>query len=105
MNDILFEVLKAIVIIAIMVVVRYMVPWIKAKTKLLNNELLESLITAAVQYAEQTITGANAGKEKKAIVTEFLREQLIARNISISDEQLDVLVESAVFAMNAAKSK
>ena len=104
MNEILFEVLKAVIIISIMVIVRYAVPWIKEYTELAKNQTLMSLITAAVQYAEQTIRKeAGSGAEKKSIVTKFLKEQLSAKNISITDEQLNALVESAVYAMNEAK--
>lgn len=104
MNEILFEVLKAVIIISIMVITRYAIPWIKEYTELAKNQTVTNLITAAVQYAEQTIKKeTGSGKEKKAIVTEFLKEQLEAKNISISDEQLNALVESAVYAMNEAK--
>lgn len=105
MNEILFEVLKAVIIIAIMVVVRYLIPWIKENTDLAKNQMLMDIVTAAVQYAEQTITGSGTGAEKKSIVTEFLKEQLMAKNISISDEQLNALIESAVYAMNMAKKQ
>ena len=103
MNEILFEVLKAVIIIAIMVAMRYAVPWIKENTVLAKNQILMDIVTAAVQYAEQTIIGKGSGAEKKAIVTEYLKKQLQAKNISISDEQLNALIESAVYAMNAAK--
>ena len=103
MNEILFEILKAVIIIAIIVVVRYAVPWIRNNTELAKNEFLMSIVTAAVQYAEQTITGKDSGAEKKAIVTEFLKTQLAAKNVSITDEQLNALIEAAVYAMNEAK--
>ena len=104
MNEVLFEVLKAVIIISIMIFTRYLIPWIKENTELAKNQTVMSLITAAVQYAEQTIRPEpGSGAEKKAIVTEFLKEQLAAKNISITDEQLNALVESAVYAMNEAK--
>ena len=53
----------------------------------------------------QTIKASGAGTEKKAIVTEFLKEILTAKNISISDDQLDKLIEAAVFAMNNSKEE
>lgn len=104
MNEILFEVLKAVIIISIMVAMRYVVPWIKENTDLAKNQILMDIVTAAVQYAEQTI-GKGSGAEKKAIVTEFLKKQLEAKNLSISDEQLNALIESAVYAMNLAKKQ
>ena len=105
MNDILFEVLKAAVIIAIIVTVRYVVPWVRENTDLAKNQILMEIVTAAVQYAEQTVKGKGTGPEKKAIVTEFLRYQLTAKNLAIYDDQLDALIESAVYALNQAKKQ
>lgn len=105
MNQILFEILRAVVIISIIVVVRYVVPWIKEHTDIAKNTIIMDIVKAAVQYAEQTITGEGTGATKKAIVMEFLRKQLIAKNLSISDEQLNALVESAVYAMTVAKKE
>lgn len=99
MNEILFEVLKGVLIVSVMICARYIVPWLKQQTEFTKNELLMSAVKAAVQYAEQTIKNPQSGKEKKAIVTRYLRELLIAKNISISEEQLDTLIESAVYAM------
>ena len=42
---------------------------------------------------------ARRGPEKKAIVTKFLKEQLQQKNISISDEQLNTLIEAAVYEL------
>lgn len=103
MNEILFELLKAVIIVSIIVGMKYIIPWIKENTDLAKNQILMDIVTAAVQYAEQTITDNGSGEQKKAIVTEFLKEQLIAKNISITDEQLNALIESAVYAMNKAK--
>lgn len=104
MNSILFEVLKAVITISIMVVLRYLVPWIKSNTELLKNQMVQDAVTAAVQYAEQCFKKEpGSGAQKKAIVTEFLKKQLLAKNIAISDEQLETLIESAVFAMNNSK--
>mgnify|MGYP002621738698 CR=1 FL=1 len=103
MNEVLFELLKAVIIVSIIVGMKYIIPWIKENTNLAKNQILMDIVTAAVQYAEQTITGNGSGAQKKAVVTEFLKGQLIAKNISISDEQLNALIESAVYAMNASK--
>ena len=56
-----------------------------------------------MKSAEQTILGDKSGPEKKAIVTKFIREQLEAKKIAISDAQLDMLIESAVYIMNGEK--
>lgn len=105
-DGILFEVLRAVTVITVMAVTGYLVPWIKGHTELLRNQMVQGIITAAVQYAEQTVKKEpGSGAAKKAIVTEFLKNQLLAKNISISDEQLDALIESAVYAMNLSKNQ
>lgn len=103
MNDILFVILKAVLTVAIMVGVRYFVPWAKNAIDSSKLATVAELISTAVKAAEQTITGTKTGAKKKAIVVRFIKEQLTAKNISISDEQIDALIEAAVYAMNQAK--
>lgn len=100
MNDILFEVLKAVSIIAIMIIVRYAVPYMKEQVSKSKYAHVVDLVSKAVMMAEQTIIGSKTGAEKKAIVVDFLKRMLCEKNISITDEQLDTLIEAAVFAMN-----
>ena len=99
MNDTLFALLRVVIIAAVTIITRYAVPYIKMKIKQSNLAYVAAIVTDAVKAAEQTVKAAGAGIEKKAIVTKFLHNILTAKNISISDEQLDTLIESAVFAM------
>lgn len=103
MDDLLFNIIKLLVIIGITLIVRYGVPLIKQWMKSSEMEGLMKWVDIAVAAAEQTIKQSGAGAEKKAIVTQFLKEILTAKNISISDEQLHNLIEAAVFAMNNSK--
>lgn len=103
MNDILFQIIKATVIIAVMVCVRYFIPWAKTIINNSQYEWVANLVKGGVEAAEQTTSTEKAGIEKKAIVTKFIKEQLTAKNISISDDQLNTLIESAVYALNQAK--
>ena len=105
MDDLLFNVIKLLVIIVITIFMRYGVPLIK---EFIENSKLSRLmkwVDAAVEAAEQTIKAAGSGAERKGIVTKFLKGILTAKNISISDEQLETLIEAAVFAMNNEKKK
>jgi len=102
MNDILFETLKAVVVLAVILITRYAVPYLKQIVENSKYEWVVKMVDVAVKAAEQTIKDGE--KDKKTIVTEFIKSQLIQKNISISDEQLDNLIESAVYAMNEAKS-
>lgn len=99
MNEVLFEVLKAVVLLALVLIVRYAVPWMKLQVEGTKYDWLIQWAEIAVRSAEQTILGSKTGAEKKAIVTKFLKEQLQAKNISISDDQLNNLIESAVYEL------
>ena len=99
MNDILFEVLKAVTVLVIVLLTRYAVPWIKQQVENTKYAWIIQCTELAVRSAEQTILGSKTGPEKKAIVTEFLKEQLQQKNISISDEQLNTLIEAAVYEL------
>ena len=102
MDDIIFEVVKCLVVVLCMVITRYAVPWLKQMTANNQNEVLAFLVDTAVQYAEQCYV---SGKEKKAIVTEYLQIQLAANGIKISDEQLNALIESAVYTLKQNQEK
>lgn len=99
MNEILFEILKAVIALVIILTARYAVPWIKLQVENTKYEWILQCARLAVKSAEQTILGDKTGPEKKAIVTEFLKEQLIKKNITMSDEQLDILIEAAVYTL------
>lgn len=100
MNDVLFDVLKAVVMLAIVLLARYAVPYARSLVEDTKYEWIARWVELSVRHAEQTVFGDKTGPEKKAIVTEFIKGLLIQKNISISDEQLDTLIESAVYTMN-----
>ena len=52
----------------------------------------------AVLAAEQA-HHALPGPERKAIVTKFIKEVLQQKNIALSDEEIDMLIEAAVGQM------
>jgi len=98
MNDIIFEAIKIVVMVAALVITRYLVPWIREKIGADKMVEIERWVRFAVLKAQQVMQSAT-GEDKKAYVTEFLKELLIAKNISLSDEQLEVLIEAAVKQM------
>lgn len=103
MNDILFEILKLIVMVAVLVITRYIVPMIRDKIDTDKTVAIAEWAKKAVLYAQQTMWQAS-GQERKVIVTKFLKEMLTAKNIAISDEQIDVLIEAAVKEMKISES-
>lgn len=104
MRDIILEVLKLIIMIAAALITRYLIPWLKAKTQ---NETMHSLIDLATQavLAAEQVHNSQTGAERKLIVTRFIKELLLQKNISISDEEIDMLIEAAVKEMNMSYGK
>lgn len=98
MNEIVFEVLRLVVLLAVFVVTCYLIPWIRGKIGQDRMDAVAGWVNTAVLMAQQ-VYHAKTGAERKAIVIELLKEILIAKNISISDSQLDMLIEAAVKAM------
>lgn len=98
MNEIIFEVVKIVVMVAALVITRYLVPWIKQKIGAEKLSEIENWAKQAVLMAQQ-VYKEWTGEDKKAYVTKFLKELLMAKDISISDEQLDILIEAAVKQM------
>ncbi len=103
MSDMVFELLKVAVMLAALVAARYIVPWIKDKMGADQLEMVTGWVRSTVLYAQQTMW-ADTGAERKAVVTKMLKEMLMAKNISISDEQLNVLIEAAVKEMKISEN-
>lgn len=104
MNEIIFEVLRLAVLLVVFAVTCYLIPWIKGK---IGQDRLNEITTwtnAAVLMAQQ-VYYAKTGPERKTIVIDLLKSMLAAKNISITDEQLDTLIEAAVKAMKMEENK
>lgn len=104
MNDILFELLKLIVMIAVLLIMRYAIPWIRSRIGVEKMAEIEKWAEKAVLMAQQ-VYWEKSGEERKEIVTKFLQEMLIAKNISISEEQLNILIEAAVKQMKIEEGR
>lgn len=103
MNEIFFEVIKLIVMVAVLVITRYLIPWLKERIGAEKLAVAEKWVRYAVLKAQQVLWEKN-GQDRKAYVTEFLKQILTAKNIALSDEQLDVLIEAAVKQMKTEEN-
>lgn len=99
-------VIKAILILVIVVISvlgkKYFIPWISTAVNNSKYKWIADMASIAVKAAEQTMTD-KLGADRKAVVVKFLKQLLLAKKISISDEELDSIIEAAVYAMNLAK--
>ena len=99
MNDFTFNILKIVIAVAVAMIARYLVPYIKAKIEEDKYAQLVVLVHTAVQAAEQTL-GPRDGALKKEQVVKFITEYMNKVGVIITDKQLDNLIEAAVFQMN-----
>jgi len=104
MSEIVLEILKVIVMLAVLWMTRYLIPWIKDQIGAKQMEEIRAWVNDAVLMAQQ-VHDAKPGAERKAIVVDLLRNMLIEKNIDISQEQLDTLIEAAVKAMKMQEVK
>lgn len=105
MSDILFSLLIIFIFAAVFLGIRFFIPWIKEK---IGNEKYERVKTEiqTLVYAVQERYGQElTGPERRAIVLEKIKEFLISKNISLTDDQLRELNDAAVFAMKLAQIK
>lgn len=104
MNDIMYYLVQFIIIFVIGLITKYLIPWLKTKS---DNEALQHIeewVRNAVSAAEQVITGSLQGANKKEYVLDNIHKLLNEKGIKITEEQLEMLIEAAVKAMNADKT-
>ena len=107
MNQIIMDLITAlmcgVVTWAIHAVIKQVVPFIETKLKESQYSWAAEIITNAVRAYEQTVSGQGMGEDKFQLVMEFVNRELSKLGIKLSEEQITVLIESAVQAMNAEK--
>lgn len=103
MDELTFLVLKVIASISVALITTFVIPLLKSKLDEAKYQKLLDIIDVAVRAAEQAIGGSGNGPEKKAEVIRYVTQYLDNHHIDISEEQLNQLIEAAVFGMNVAK--
>lgn len=98
MDELLFEIVKIVVMVVALLIARYLVPWLRQKIEAEKVAEISMWAKQAVLMAEQVYKDWK-GQDKKAFVTEYLKKILKAKNISLTDEQLNILIEAAVKQM------
>ena len=101
MNEITFNILKIVVSICAALISIYVIPLLREKLADSKYQRLLEMVEIAVRAAEQTI-GSGHGSVKKDEVINYVTAWMIQHGIEITEEQLDQLIECAVFNMNRA---
>ena len=100
MNEILFEALIIFIMVIGSIITKYVVSYIQTlENDSCYAELLDT-VEKAVKRAEQKIKERGQGVAKKAWVTQYMTRWLNEMGFDITEEQLDTLIEAAVFSMN-----
>lgn len=112
MHDIIMDVAVYLIAALGIVILRVVWPWVKKQTTLVeaklkaeNHELAASIIREAVNAAEQTIQGVQSGGEKKEKARELIQQGLSDSGITLSDDEIDRMIEAFVGEMNQGKAK
>lgn len=100
--DIAKIIVEAIVSIAVTVIVRYLIPYIKNKIGNDNYNDLVAFIEITVRAAKQTL---DSNGEKKEYVLKQVNEWLAALKIEMTAEQIDALIEGIYNKVKVEDSK
>lgn len=99
MDDMTMMLLKIIISVCAALITAYAVPYLKTLKNDARYERMLDMVALAVRAAEQTITGSGQGAVKKAEVIKFVSEWLYGKGINITEDELDQLIEAAVYSM------
>ena len=89
-------IVEAILALVAVVITSIVIPYIKKRTTTEQQKELVGWVKIAVAAAEQIYVGTGRGPEKKMYVVEWLAD----RNITVDTNQIDALIESAVYELN-----
>lgn len=93
-----------LVLVAIALIVSgFVLPYIKQCIGAEKYNLIISYVEKAVNSAEQIFGGEGTGQQKKDYVIHIMQNVIEKIGYKLTEEQLNMLIESAVKAMNDAK--
>lgn len=98
MSNISYQIATLLISLIGVILTGLVVPWLRMK---LTNEKLttvEMWVNIAVAAAEQMKAAGLINVDKKDYVVKFIRD----KGVTITDKELDALIEAAVFEINRA---
>lgn len=99
--DLLYALIYGVVIWAIHTITKKVVPFIELKLSESKYGWAAEIISNAVRAYEQTVSGQGMGEDKFQLVMAYVNRELSKLGIKLSEEQITILIEAAVQAMNA----
>lgn len=89
------EILSIVFALVIVVISRYLIPYLKTRLEKEGQEQLVELIENLVKAAEQIFTQAKSGEQKKEYVVNALSEKGV-----LITESVNAMIESAVYSLD-----
>ena len=94
-NEIITVLIKAVIMVASVLITSVIIPYIKGKIGEEKYAEIKNYIEYAVRCAEQLYT-PEQWQEKKAYVKAYILRKADEFNLSMSEEDLDILIEGVV---------
>lgn len=112
MNTLVFNVLMGVLVAAIGIITKTLIPYIQKKKEEATAKIRQTkwawaadIIDAVVRAVEQTVSGYLHGDEKKQLATEAINRILAQNGLSMTDDQIEALIEAAVQALPKSKEQ
>ena len=99
MSDKLFEIILAIIPILGCIITGYIIPLIKEKISVEKIAKYECWANIAVNAVEMMFTESGRGADKRQYVVDFLNNMFNSKKTVITEQQIELLIESAVKQM------
>lgn len=104
MDQKIFDLIVAVIPVLGVILTSFIIPYFKEQ---IGNEKLNKYkewATMGVKAAEMLFTESGMGAEKKEYVVKFLTEQFNKNKVVITEEQMNILIESAVKSMKETEN-
>lgn len=99
MDERLFQIILALIPILGAIITGFIIPFIKEKIGSEKLAKYEYWTKQAVKAAEMMWTESGCGEDKKRYVVKFLNEMFNKNKVTITEQQIEILVEAAVKQM------
>ena len=105
MNENLFNVILTLIPVIGAIITYFIVPFIKTSVSEKQLAQYKEWARLAVKTAEMLWKESGCGEDKKDYVVKFLNDMFNKNKIVITEEQINILIESAVKEMKEIESK
>lgn len=103
MNETLFQMILTLIPVIGTIITYFIVPLLKANIDCAKLEQYKQWASLAVKTAEMLWNETGRGSDKKTYAAAFLDRMFNSKKTTITEEQINILIESAVQELNKDK--